>query len=77
MTADTRLLALVTNAVAFGFCLCLWAITGAGIAGRVTGPRTIGPPAAVQPRYRWQLAILAAIVAGMLLVGWLVSRGLG
>jgi hypothetical protein len=32
MTADTRLLALVTNAIGFGFCLCLWAITSAGIA---------------------------------------------
>lgn len=32
MKPDARLLALVTNAVAFGFGLCLWAITGAGIA---------------------------------------------
>lgn len=32
MTHDARLLALVTNAIAFGFCLCLWAITATGIA---------------------------------------------
>ena len=30
--SDARLLALVTNAVTFGACLCLWAITSAGIA---------------------------------------------
>ena len=30
MTPDARLLALITSSVGYGFCLCLWAITGAG-----------------------------------------------
>ena len=32
MTHDTRLLALITRSVGYGFCLCLWAITGAGLS---------------------------------------------
>ena len=42
-----------------------------------TGPRTDVGPAAAEPSYRWQLVILVAIVAGLLLAGWLLSAVLG
>ena len=42
-----------------------------------TGKRTIGPPAAVQPRYAKQLLILVGIITGLVvgfwLLGWLLS----
>ena len=40
---------------------------------RFTGPRTVGSPAAVQPRYWRQALYLALIVTGLVVGFWLLG----